>query len=1142
MGRDLLAQDYMLKQLTASLLYPEDQLGSDFWNRVYKRAYEEYGTTEVPMNTFNKVWIVPEKAVIYENGLNIFVVESRLKVMLEEDYLALEANAGSIKHGLGNVSASDLTEISEVSSKVIKEIIIPEIEREVNEGKTFANLRQISNSVILATWYKQNIQQGILNRIYVNRNKTGGIDTEDKEINQKIYNQYVEAFEKGVYNFIKEDYDLATQEIIPRKYFSGGVNLDNAKLVEGRVPEAEFLYGAQDFRVRLSSSPIDAVKLLGEQDDELEKLRLQAYGPGGTNGLIDLEKSYNESRTFMSFVFGLTGAILGGLPAFLITQDPYWTAGGSLVGSGAIIATYKSLFPKSKYKNMESGIRELEKAATEEELQSARGLFVDAMAESDLVTLHRLGITGLEASDKLLAKANSLELTELVLPQGVRPLNAEDIRRIETNLSNIGLGGLLQAVIHDNFPYLSVTPRIPTSAERQALSPIIKSSDMIDSIFEGLALDSNTILSYRERIWHGLFDLLYRQDGDTSFTPEYLELYRDNEIFTEQGVLQALADDQKRSQEDYLVEEVKSRIDPERKYRVLVFATGSGALVNNLLQQIPNIEVVVEYDRSQTSNQTADRKRKEILPSDLYGKVRQITADVRNFRSNLNGEEFDFIISTASLRLMDVEARNSVVDFLKSKVGLKKGGAFIYMDTKEHREVVEQASQQLQESGFEVSVNTSAFPGHRDAMFYIFVHQYRRNPAFKQHVDQLMQERDHDNLYQFLYEMAGHRKIGFQLFTATQTEESLRKRTFRKLVSEFSNLVNALFAETFDKSKVTVEQGPSSRVTIQLLGGNPEVDYLDSFDIFVDTQNGRVAQATIYDGRSIGKNTLVLGRIVLQDPLQDKVILTQHVLTSRYGYDEILEQLKSVFTKILPERSFNVENQTDMDLLAQASVGLSERQIRDIVSGMSETDEEYRQKLIDSLSSHLREVYPSQEQPSFSGAGKIFLEMAKESLRLAEEAEYDSISGLVSLPDGLQNLVLYQRYGYRPIIPKNMEKQFIQVQTVLGDKSTGSSLREKSWYLSRRMNQQLFLIQKDIASSPIRENDGVGGIDFNPNIMEIESSGRNEEFIFEFDNQRNVTTDINGLVPIIINVTPVTNIPLLLGESENKPEAILSQL
>src|SRR3989344_4962158 len=67
MGRDLLAQDYLLKQITASLIYPEDEFGKKFWNRVYKEASKRYGTTNIPVNTFNKVWIVPEKAVVYEN-------------------------------------------------------------------------------------------------------------------------------------------------------------------------------------------------------------------------------------------------------------------------------------------------------------------------------------------------------------------------------------------------------------------------------------------------------------------------------------------------------------------------------------------------------------------------------------------------------------------------------------------------------------------------------------------------------------------------------------------------------------------------------------------------------------------------------------------------------------------------------------------------------------------------------------------------------------------------------------------------------------------------------------------------------------------------------------------------------------------
>src|SRR5208282_948946 len=94
MGRDLLAQDYLLKQITSSLIYPEDGLGRKFWDKVYERAWKEYHTTEIPVNTFNKVWIVPDQAIVYESGNSAYILKSHLKVMLEEDYLSLQKHTG----------------------------------------------------------------------------------------------------------------------------------------------------------------------------------------------------------------------------------------------------------------------------------------------------------------------------------------------------------------------------------------------------------------------------------------------------------------------------------------------------------------------------------------------------------------------------------------------------------------------------------------------------------------------------------------------------------------------------------------------------------------------------------------------------------------------------------------------------------------------------------------------------------------------------------------------------------------------------------------------------------------------------------------------------------------------------------------
>ncbi len=270
MGRDLLAQDYILKQLMSSLTYPETGLGKRFWDQVYQKAYELYGTTNIPLNTFNKVWIVPDKAVVYENKGKAFVIESHLSVMLEEDYLSRKKNLSNEQLGTQQQNEGDVEQISNLSSQIAKNILIPEIEREVNENKNFAQLRQIYNSMILAVWYKQALQNNFLNKVYSNQKKINGVNADDPQVKEKIYQQYIDAFKMGVYNYIKEDFDTQMKETIPRKYFSGGFDgpviqtllTRRTALPEGFVPwtQENMEYLLTDFQspnpqVQISESP-----------------------------------------------------------------------------------------------------------------------------------------------------------------------------------------------------------------------------------------------------------------------------------------------------------------------------------------------------------------------------------------------------------------------------------------------------------------------------------------------------------------------------------------------------------------------------------------------------------------------------------------------------------------------------------------------------------------------------------------------------------------------------------------------------------------------------------------------------------------------------------------------------------------------
>jgi hypothetical protein len=315
MGRDLLSQDYLLKQLTASVIYPEGATGKKFWAEVYKKAFEKYGTTDIPVDTFNKVWIVPEKAVVYEKSQSsdvgsrmsdgtavAYVVEAKLKVMLESDYLA-QSNSSDVRH-----PTSDNSEMA-LAKDVLRDIVIPVLEHEVNSGANFVQLRQVYHSLILAAWYKRKIKDSLLSSAYVDQKKTVGVNIDDPKMSERIWAQYVEAFKKGAYNYIKEEQDQFTGETIPRKYFSGGILGDMAQALTVTADAAMLPQGITDgtMIVRANVVPPDRIggarsdlprmerytKLLGQKDQERFTLLIQEKEMGKARELL-----YSQSKAF----------------------------------------------------------------------------------------------------------------------------------------------------------------------------------------------------------------------------------------------------------------------------------------------------------------------------------------------------------------------------------------------------------------------------------------------------------------------------------------------------------------------------------------------------------------------------------------------------------------------------------------------------------------------------------------------------------------------------------------------------------------------------------------------------------------------------------------------------------------------------
>ena len=230
LGKDLLGQDYCLKQLVSSLTYPGTELGKRYWDSVTAVMKDE-GRGMKDVNTYNKVWVMPQKSVVYEKGDTAFVLEASLKVMHERDYVAQQRNLPKdegrgmkdekTKKDEGGRTKDEKGKTEEIASRVFKEVILPEVNQEVNHGKNFATLRQIYNSLVLAVWFRKKFKDSFY-KSYIDKGKISGIDLKDKNVKDKIFNLYVEAYKKGVYNCVKKEERLGKNPV-RRRYTSGGM-------------------------------------------------------------------------------------------------------------------------------------------------------------------------------------------------------------------------------------------------------------------------------------------------------------------------------------------------------------------------------------------------------------------------------------------------------------------------------------------------------------------------------------------------------------------------------------------------------------------------------------------------------------------------------------------------------------------------------------------------------------------------------------------------------------------------------------------------------------------------------------------------------------------------------------------------------
>lgn len=149
MGRVMLEADLQLKKDTANSTSPNTPEGRAYWDKLYKKAEELFGTENITIPTLTRVWIVPDEIILSESvgkASGAYIYKATLKVLLEQDYLKDST--------LYNFSNEKEKALNDYSSQLFRESIIPKLTKEVNASKRYAPLRQVYYSLIMAEWFK----------------------------------------------------------------------------------------------------------------------------------------------------------------------------------------------------------------------------------------------------------------------------------------------------------------------------------------------------------------------------------------------------------------------------------------------------------------------------------------------------------------------------------------------------------------------------------------------------------------------------------------------------------------------------------------------------------------------------------------------------------------------------------------------------------------------------------------------------------------------------------------------------------------------------------------------------------------------------------------------------------------------------
>ena len=208
-GRILLEADLQLKRTVAGLIHPDTELGAGYWDLIL-------GSGGQACQSFRQ-WIVPAPARVWDDGDELYILDAPLEVKMETEYLQSAGVAAA------DACPQQPPSAEEQNENAFRTMILPEVERAVNEAPEYAALRQVYLSRVAAEWYRQRSETERLS--FTDIVDDGDVTAWPARVPwapREVFDRYVESFTNGEFNVTRQ-----TREgdyILTHTYVFGGVD------------------------------------------------------------------------------------------------------------------------------------------------------------------------------------------------------------------------------------------------------------------------------------------------------------------------------------------------------------------------------------------------------------------------------------------------------------------------------------------------------------------------------------------------------------------------------------------------------------------------------------------------------------------------------------------------------------------------------------------------------------------------------------------------------------------------------------------------------------------------------------------------------------------------------------------------------